>query len=521
MNEFEITAPDGQKYRIQGDSQEGALRALQKYLGQAQAPQTSNAGAPAQSQGGVVAHPRNFSAQATMERVVNRSPESGVGVAGGASAAALDGFLAGAGDEYLAGLSAVAGLQPDGRGGANWFQYDKPIKERYATALDAIRQEQEAFSEERPIIATGAEIAGAVVGPGKAATGLNTAKSTGGATRNAALAGGAGGALAGFNEGEDGFSERAKGALFGAGTGAALGVGALLPQGFTRGLQRLVRKSDERPTVQNLEATKNALYRQIDNQGIKFSGEETQGILDRFNAALADSSFVEDVDAQTRGALRNIENLAGREISVSQLDKVRKRLWKRYNSSGDEVEILDAISSIDEAIDAKAGVNELFGAARAANRRYSNARLLENALEKAELQTASTGSGGNILNKYKQAVTSIITSPQKSRFFNAEELAVMEQFVRDDIGNDFMRKVGKLSPGGNGLISALSLYGAAIDPTTLLIAGTGAAAKGISDRGVTRRADQLLDMVSTGQAPEAARVTLPARAASSLGVVSQ
>ena len=92
----------------------------------------------------------------------------------------------------------------------------------------------------------------------------------------------------------------------------------------------------------------------------------------------------------------------------------------------------------------------------------------------------------------------------------------MDNFVRGDIGENVLRRIGKLSPNGNGLMQALNLAAVAVDPTA--IAGSAAAtfAKDAADRSAMRGADSLQDMVATGQAPAAAPTTaagIPAGAA--------
>jgi len=90
------------------------------------------------------------------------TPEHGVTHAGGLTGHATQGALWGFGDEYLAGLSAVLGVQPDGEGGANWFDYSRPRQERYETALGQIREELGEYRDENPVAATTAQIAGGV-----------------------------------------------------------------------------------------------------------------------------------------------------------------------------------------------------------------------------------------------------------------------------------------------------------------------------------------------------------------------
>lgn len=178
-------------------------------------------------------------------------PREEVTNAGGLSGAATQGFLLGAGDEYLAGLSAVLGVQPDGNGSADWWQYDegflKGMGDRYSTALESIRSEMGQYDEEHPVASTAAKIGGAVAGT---VTGARALSATGATKalpramtnvaptargRAAQMVGGGtvGGAVEGFNSGEGGVWSRAETAGVGAGVGAVFapvvgfGVGKL------------------------------------------------------------------------------------------------------------------------------------------------------------------------------------------------------------------------------------------------------------------------------------------------------
>lgn len=192
MATFEITAPNGKTYRIEGENREGALAALKIHLGEEGSPQ----------------------------------PPKPVGQTAGIAANVTQGALFGAGDEYMAGLSAVLGVQPDGQGGADWFQYDKPLRERYGVALDAIRGEMGEYRENNPGRALAANIAGGVggaVGVAAAAPASilpRAATTTLGRVGQVSAGGAVGGAVEGFNSGEGGPVNRAKSSAVGAGIGA-------------------------------------------------------------------------------------------------------------------------------------------------------------------------------------------------------------------------------------------------------------------------------------------------------------
>lgn len=342
---------------------------------------------------------------------------------------------------------------------------------------------------------------------------LARAQTVGGAAVRGAAAGAVGGAAYGFGAGEGGFESRAgtafdaakAGALFGAASGAAISIG-------TKGFRRLFTKSQERPTVDNLRATKTAAYNAVENSGETFSPDDMKGIYDRAVAAIDTGSYVPEVDRQTFAALRQIENMQGREMTIGQLDKVRQSLWKRYAAAPNENSILDVIDSIDEAIAGRADTSELMAAARLAHSRYKKAELLDDAFKKARDQTASTGSGGNILNKYRQAVTAIRNNPKQAKWFTADELKVMDDFINSTATENILRRVGKLAPGGNGLMLALNLFGAGtFGAPALMVTGAAAAAKGVADRGAMEGAEGLLTRMATGaSAARPAPVRIPA-----------
>ena len=276
-------------------------------------------------------------------------------------------------------------------------------------------------------------------------------------------------------------------------------LGALAPATIgigTSKFQAMFRQSSQRPTIENLQATKRAAYQAVDDAGEVFTPTETSTLYQRVMTALDDANYVPGVDTQTDAALRVLERRAGQETTLGQLDRVRQNLWKRYCSAPNETGILDAIDAIDSLVASRAGTNELMQAARLANSRFKKAELLDVAFRRAADQTAATGSGGNILNKYRQAVTSIINNPKQAKWFSAEELDIMRNFVRGSATENVLRRVGKLAPGGNGLMLALNLGATAINPAMLGVTAIASGAKATADSMATRGAMGLMDMAA-------------------------
>lgn len=410
----------------------------------------------------------------------NADPSRG----GAAGMGYLQGFSANTADEMAGGVGYVMG-GPD---------QAKFMREK-ARAYDAARK------DERPGISITGDLIGAIASPLARLFGpANTVRAAAGqgATMGAAYAAG---------QGEGGPEERAELAAKGAAAGAMFGVAGKKAVDFgTAGFRRLFQQTAQRPTVEGLRGMKNAAYQAVDASGAKFSQAEMRTVLGKAVTDIrANGTYTAETDTQTRAALAVLENTMKRKggMTIGQLDKIRQNLYARLNAAPNEVSIGDAIDAVDDLIASKAATNDLMLAARVANQKYKKAELLDRAMTKAMDQTASTGSGGNIMNKYKQAVTSIINNPKQAKYFSAEELNAMRGFIRGTLPENVLRRVGKLSPSGNGLMMALNLGAAAIDPTMLAVTAVGAGSKEAADRMAQRGFDGLIDNVTGYAAPRA------------------
>lgn len=349
------------------------------------------------------------------------------------------------------------------------------------------RAMQDANQEAFPFTTMAGEIAGAVTNP--IARLIPAARSVMGAVG----IGGATGAVDAFNRGEGDFASRAGDAAVG-GAGAALFTLplAMVGRGISKGYDAFARSAAERPSVNAFKAAKNAAYRAVDASGETFSGDDMTGLATRARAILQAADFDDIADPQTAAALRTLETRAGQEVSLGRLDRLRQTLWDRYNR-GDEPLILDMIGEIDDLINTRAEASDAMRAARDANSTYRRVEMLEHVFRKAELQTDSTGSGGNILNKYRQAITSILVDPKKAKWFSPEQVATMEAFVRGGQSENVLRRVGKMAPSGNGLMTFLNVYASTLDPSFLAATVAAQAAKTSADNMAVAGREGVLD----------------------------
>ncbi|WPZ30768.1 hypothetical protein T8A63_07335 [Sulfitobacter sp. OXR-159] len=361
------------------------------------------------------------------------------------------------------------------------------------------RDQESKLEEDHPGLSLAADVAPAFI-PGLAAAGaVKKLGNITGRTVAGGIAGAAAGGTIGYMEGEG--DDRAKsaatsamlGGLFGSAAPKVTDLAASLPGR----VKNLFVRGAQRPTVDILKASKNAAYKAADDAGEVFDGETMEQLAIHVRKMFEENNYVEETDSALRATLELLGRRSGKDTTLTQLDRIRKNLWKRYSNAKDQPQILDAIASIDHVIDKKGNASDLMGVARAANAKYAKAQLLEDAFTKARDQTAASGSGGNIVNKYRQAVTSIINNERKSKFFSQGEIEMMRAFVRGNNAENAKRLLGKLSPSGNGLMMALHVVGGvASSGATVPLMVAGSAAKVAADKSVIRGANEIQDFVA-------------------------
>ena len=287
-------------------------------------------------------------------------------------------------------------------------------------------------------------------------------------------------------------------------------------------LSAMFKRASDRPSVQTLKDAKSAAYKAVDQSGIRLPASAVDDIASRANAAATSRGYVPDVDRQTFASLKILENQSGKQLTIGELDNIRQGLSKRYSTAKDEVAILDMIDIIDDAIQSAPDGGELMSAARIANSRFKKSELLERAFTKAIDQTEGAGTGGNTVNKFKQAVSNIINNEHQAKFFSNEEIDFMRKFVRGDISEKTMRLIGKMSPNSSGLMMALNVGAAVTNPAMMGASVVGALAKGAAEASVKSGAEAIQKMLATGQVPAAAAPVVDQRMIGILpGLLSQ
>lgn len=407
-----------------------------------------------------------------------------------------------------ASAAAIQKMRGDEGGFSNLYQQN----------LQAIREPMQQASEVSPGSALGSELTGGLLTGGALATGAKKIAQRAPSVISQALSrpivaapvgAGAGGFVYGTATSEGSPEERVQ-----------AGMEMVLPSMFFAGLGQSVvnlgssaRKriglsfdaASRRPTVDSLKRAKTSAYNAVDEAGVIIPAEEMKRLSRIAEAsAVTQRNFVEATDKQTAAGLNILQRYANQDLTLSQLDSLRQEMSKRYKASGySEPALLDVIDMIDDVINRTGPANELMNAARTANSKFKKAETIDRAFDKAERSAAASGTGGNVQNRYKQVINSILNNEREIRFFSQPEQALMRDFVEGDSLTNVARTLGKLDPSSGGLMLALNVGAAMADPQSLVLGATGALSRKAAEGSTVEQASRLFEAAGTGVIPQA------------------
>ena len=389
MAKFEIQAPDGQIYEVEGaNDEQGALQALQTHLGRQQPapaqqgekwwesaplvdqakPDTLNIGgkrvkvdssfmqlSPEQQNATVdeiaasigVSQPggqngKNWWDDAPLVGPANSTAQQQTAnqewarqQADKIEAARQPGTFSDASDSILQGIpfgdEIVSGAMAPLRAGISAIKGDGfDIGREYNRSMDLEAELRRRREERSPIASTVGSVAGGLGVGGVAAKGglslLNNAKPTLLSMGGRGMTEGAlWGAAYGAGEGR-GAEDRLTNAIYGAGSGAAIG-------GLTGSLARIgAGKLDTSslPTADDLKSTASAAYQRADDAGVVYSKSGMERLRDALVKDFTDFGYHPELQSGAKVALNEVNRLADGNVTLKGLDTARKIAGNAY-----------------------------------------------------------------------------------------------------------------------------------------------------------------------------------------------
>jgi hypothetical protein len=490
---FEIQGPDGNTYEIDAPDEKSALSAFQGMSQQAQpeAPQS----------------PEFQSALADMSAMTQnpaRAQYDNLPAWQKPLVAASDILqLAGSGASFGFGEKAAAAVRA-------------PFTDKtYEEELAAQRALTQGARNRAGGAGTVAEIGGAIAAPmglaGKGITlagrlGTGAMQGAGGLAARTGLMGmeGAGyGALTAAGNDQD--------ITTGAGIGALGGVGGnLVGEALSAGASKIAGMFNAKPnipSIDDLRSSANAAYDAADNAGVVFSPQGVSRLGNDIRVELANFGFHPGLQPRIATVLDELERVQKGNVTLKGIDVLRRITDSARKSMDPSEKALGnmIIEKIDDFIANARPGEVLAGNSKDASKAISEARNMwgrmrrseqvADAIGKADLRAASTGSGGNADNATRQNIRRLL---EKGRGFTADEKAAMEKIVRGSPGQNALRLAGKLSPQGNGLMAALGIGGTMVNPMIGAASLGGMAAKTAADGMTQANVKALQDIILAG-----------------------
>lgn len=429
----------------------------------------------------------------------------------GAFSDATDSILTGIpfGDEITAGLQAPV------RAAISAFKGDGfDVGKEYTRAVETERELQRRRADRSPIASTVGGVAGGMATAAPMAKAgfslLQGAKPTLGSLGGRGAAEGAGyGLIYGAGEGEGGLLNRAESAAKGAVIGGTIG-------GVTGGLARIGAgggvADDAIPSVEQLKQASQAAFKAADDLGVSFAPGYSKQLGHELAHDLRKAGIDQTIHPKATAAFKRIAESVGQPLPLSEVQTLRRVAQSAASSvEPDERRIAQImIDRLDKFVDKAKPQQVLSGKPEEAGRVLRQARdywsrmrkteLVQDALYGAEIRTAATGSGGNIDNASRQRLASLLLDKNKSRGFTRAEREALERVIRGTKGQNALRLAGKLSPQGNGLMAALGVGGAMVNPAFGAASLGGMGAKAIADRMTGSNAKLLEQVIRNGGA---------------------
>ncbi len=377
------------------------------------------------------------------------------------------------------------------------------------------RDQENQLDEQHPVLSTTAAITGAIIGPGKGATGfVNAGRNAGTRIGRGATVGAGAGATYGAMEGETA-EQRITGSLLGGTMGAATG-GALtgVGQGFSAAAQRLSGKPQAQevlPTLQSLTDEAQGLYAAAERAGGVIPQQSIAGLAKSTQSALREAGYNPRLHPRMGAVLDEMQELSAGPATLRSMDQLRRVAGNAADSLQRDERRLGGlvIRRIDEAIEQMDGGAEV-AAAREVWGRLQRMGTIEGVIEKASnspnFETALASGFRSLLNR-KGAL----------RGFRDEEIQTMRQIASSGGTAGALRGLGNiLAPdrfSGQMLTGGAFLGGGGVG--ALAIPAAGATMRGAGNRLQRRSADGL--RISVGQS-DASRALMDAIVAPSNGL---
>lgn len=287
-----------------------------------------------------------------------------------------------------------------------------------------------------------------------------------------------------------------------------------------------LRPQSNAPQIEAIEGMKNEAYQMADELGVSYTPDSYQNLIAGLERKLASEGIDPVLHQRATRTLQRMQDRVGDQpMTMQELDKVRQFVRRDVVSGGATATpaeqrlgmmMIDEIDDFIESGSGAMGANGQAGSdaikrARSLNTVWRKSQSLQDAVENAQLRSASTGSGGNFENALRQEIRKIYQNPKKVAGFDEAERKMMRAVIEGDGLQNVLRNIGKLSPQGNGMMAALGIGSTAANPVLAPVWISAMGAKHLAQKGIKNKFDDLDELVRSGadNAPPMKNITPP------------
>ena len=319
------------------------------------------------------------------------------------------------------------------------------------------------------------------------------------------LAAGADAGQLGFIQATGNDTDPVTGALLGVAGGALGNVGG---EAITAGASKVLGALNKRPQVmsgEELKAAGSRAFKEADEAGVVFRPEAVDRLRQTIKDDFDEFGFHKRNQPGANVAYNELVGLAkGGNTSLKSLDSARKIAQGGFDPTKPSNNALlnKAIERIDDFAASAGPEDVLTGDAQAASvalkqgrdmwSRFRKSEKVDELLGRAEMNAASSGTGGNVQNATKQQLKRILNDKKQLRGFTADEREALRKAVMGTPGEKILRILGSFDPSKGALPAAFGGAVSFANPAIgiPIMAGGAIARKGAES--MTRRNAELV-----------------------------
>lgn len=279
------------------------------------------------------------------------------------------------------------------------------------------------------------------------------------------------------------------------------------------------------PTIASTQQLKNAgsaAYKAADDAGVLIKPAPVEDMANSIKSDLADFGYHPQMQPLIAPILGELDRINGQNITTKQVQIIRRMANNARLSSDPSTRTLGGtiVNKVDDLMQNLQPNDIVQGdaASAAANlqqgaqlwKQYSKSKAIDTASDKADLNAATSGSGGNVANTTRQQIKAILINPKRLAGYTADEIEQMNDIARGGKLTNALRLIGKFSPttgalpamagasaAGSGLTGAM-MTGNPLLAMTGLVPLIGYGAKALSDSRTLQGVQDLSELIRSG-----------------------